>query len=97
MTGLRQKSHSGADLVGLSEADSKVGKQGLQDLLGGLLAMEPDDFIADSVRGEHGIEQSFILSGLAEQQQGLFTLLHRGLRLRWPPRNKHSPVCRTSN
>jgi hypothetical protein len=54
--------------VRLSEADSKVGKQGLQDLLGGLLAMEPDDLIADLVGGEHCIEQSFILGGLAEQQ-----------------------------
>ena len=44
MTGLRQKSHEGAAISCVfSEADSKVGKQRLQDLLGGLLAMEPDD------------------------------------------------------
>jgi len=51
--------------VRLSEADSKVAKQGLQQFLGSLLAMEADDFIADLVRGEHFVEQSFILSGLA--------------------------------
>jgi len=79
-----------SDLVRLSEVDSKVGKPGLQDLLGGLMAMERE-VIADLVRGEHFIEQGLILGGLA-QQLGLFTLLHRGLRLRWPPRNKHSLV-----
>jgi hypothetical protein len=47
--------------VGFSEADSNVGKQRFQNLLGGLLAMKPDDFIADLVRGEHCIQQSFIL------------------------------------
>jgi len=61
--------------LGFSQADSIVGQQGLQDLLGGLVPMEPGHFIADLIRGEHCIRQSFVLGGLAEQQQGLFTLL----------------------
>jgi hypothetical protein len=68
MTSLRQESHERADLVRLSESDSNIGKQCLQDFLGGLLAMKPDDFITDVLRGKHFIEQSFILGSLAEQQ-----------------------------
>jgi hypothetical protein len=68
MTSLRQEFHERPDLVRLSESDSNIGKQRLQDLFGGLLAMKPDDFIADLIRSEHSIQQSFILGSLAEQQ-----------------------------
>jgi hypothetical protein len=51
-----------------AKSSALCGKQRLQDLLGGLLAMRPDDFIADLIRSEHTIQQSFILGSLAEQQ-----------------------------
>jgi hypothetical protein len=50
--------------VRFSKTDSKVGKKGLQDLLCGLLTMEPDNLVADLVGCQHLVEQSFILGSL---------------------------------
>ena len=79
--------------MSLVERRAQIGQHSLQHLLRSLLTVETNYLVAHLVGLDDRVEQGFVLSGLAQKEQSLFTPLDRGPAPLWRLRNKR---CRES-